>query len=248
MTPLQNVYWLRLGFGIVAALVCIGFGYAMGTVYTNVIANPSLESGSATPSYWFSSGNGSEWSNAYARTGFKSIRISVVNASTEWKSAAAGIAGGSTYQILGFFGGEVKAGQFFLTIRWFSDLEGHDLAAENDIPIPVGNYSRWSGLGTTFAAPNGANSCEISFRAVNGTGDLYGDDFEVRQTESITKFVNNISLAIIIYLISYFPIKNRFMSKVDKPQKLFTMGIGIYFISWLVGSVLLYTLLATTAI
>jgi len=34
------------------------------------------------------------------------------------------------------------------------------------------------------------------------------------------------------------------MLTVDKPQKLFTMGIGIYFISWLVFWILLYTIIA----
>jgi hypothetical protein len=62
----------------------------------------------------------------------------------------------------------------------------------------------------------------------------------------ITTFLNNMSLAIIVYVISYFLIKNRFMSKVDRPQKLFTMGIGMFFLSWIVSWVLLYTLLATT--
>jgi len=60
----------------------------------------------------------------------------------------------------------------------------------------------------------------------------------------IALFLNSMSLAIIVYLISYYLIKNKFVLKVEKTQKLFTTGIGIYFLSWLVFWVLLYTIIA----
>jgi len=60
-----------------------------------------------------------------------------------------------------------------------------------------------------------------------------------------TTLLNGMSLALVTYIISYYIIiKPKFMLTVDKPQKLFTMGIGIYFISWLVFWVLLYTIIA----
>ena len=58
--------------------------------------------------------------------------------------------------------------------------------------------------------------------------------------------MNGVSIALVIYLISYYIIKSKFSLKVEKPQKLVTMGIGIYFISWIVFWVLLYTIIATT--
>ena len=57
----------------------------------------------------------------------------------------------------------------------------------------------------------------------------------------ISLFMNSVSLAIIVYLISHFMIKRRFMLLVEKPQKIFTTGIGIYFIAWIVFWALLYT-------
>lgn len=61
-----------------------------------------------------------------------------------------------------------------------------------------------------------------------------------------TDFTNGILLAIIIYLLSYYLIiKRKFMFKVEKPQKLFSTGIGIYFLTWLMFWVLLYTITAS---
>jgi hypothetical protein len=59
--------------------------------------------------------------------------------------------------------------------------------------------------------------------------------------------MNGIALALITYLISYYIIKSRFITKVQKPQKLFTTGIGVYLLSWIVFWTLLYTALAGVA-
>jgi len=58
--------------------------------------------------------------------------------------------------------------------------------------------------------------------------------------------MNGVSIALVIYLISYYIIKSKFSLKVEKPQKLVTTGIGIYFISWIAFWTLLYTIIATT--
>lgn len=58
--------------------------------------------------------------------------------------------------------------------------------------------------------------------------------------------MNGVSIALVIYLISYYIIKSKFSLKVEKQQKLVTMGIGIYFISWITFWTLLYTIIATT--
>jgi hypothetical protein len=52
---------------------------------------------------------------------------------------------------------------------------------------------------------------------------------------------NSISLAIIIYILTYYLLKPRLKDKVVKTQKLFTTGIGIYFLAWIVFYALLYT-------
>ncbi|MGB9741268.1 MAG: hypothetical protein ACP5IM_04920 [Candidatus Bathyarchaeia archaeon] len=61
---------------------------------------------------------------------------------------------------------------------------------------------------------------------------------------SWSMFLNGISLALVVYLLSYYVIKAIFTAKVEKPQKLFTMGIGIYFLAWIVFWILLYTIMA----
>jgi glucan phosphoethanolaminetransferase (alkaline phosphatase superfamily) len=60
----------------------------------------------------------------------------------------------------------------------------------------------------------------------------------------LNTFFNSLSIALIVYIISYYIIKRKFLPKVEKPQKLASTGIGIYFIVWLVFWVLLYTIIA----
>ncbi len=50
------------------------------------------------------------------------------------------------------------------------------------------------------------------------------------------------SVAILVYIIAYYILKWQFMTKVEKPSKVFTMGIGAYFLTWIVAWGLLYTL------
>jgi hypothetical protein len=58
-------------------------------------------------------------------------------------------------------------------------------------------------------------------------------------------FMRGLAFAIIVYIISYYLIKPRLLLKVEKPQKILMTGIGIYFLSWLVFWILLYTIIAT---
>ncbi|MCW4034115.1 MAG: PKD domain-containing protein [Candidatus Bathyarchaeota archaeon] len=53
--------------------------------------------------------------------------------------------------------------------------------------------------------------------------------------------MNGITIGLAVYLVTYYLIKYLFTTKVDKPSKLLTMGIGIYFMSF----VLLWGLLTT---
>ncbi|MGQ9539030.1 MAG: hypothetical protein ACUVTE_05580 [Candidatus Bathycorpusculaceae bacterium] len=58
---------------------------------------------------------------------------------------------------------------------------------------------------------------------------------------------NGIAFAFIVYVLSYYIIKPKFILKVEKPKKILTTGIGIYLLSWLVFWVLLYTLIIANA-
>lgn len=61
---------------------------------------------------------------------------------------------------------------------------------------------------------------------------------------SSSAFFNSASFAIIVYALSYYIIKAVFASKVQKPGKLATTGIGIYFLAWIMFWALFYTLFA----
>ncbi len=60
---------------------------------------------------------------------------------------------------------------------------------------------------------------------------------------SYTVFMNGITIALAIYLVSYYVIKAKFALQVEKQSKFMTQGIGIYFFTWLVFWVLIYTIL-----
>jgi hypothetical protein len=244
MKPLETVYWLRLGFGVLAAFLAVGFLIVAGAVNANLVLNPSVEVanvGSTAPQYWVGSSyvNVTQWSPNYSRTGSRSLRIDVVNDTANWTGQVQRVSGGNAYRVDAFFYGKVVKGQFLLTISWFAGSVEFD----DNINVP-GNYSGWTLVGGTFTAPIGTTSCKIVFRAENASGDMYGDDFEVRQTEPIQSFFNSASIAILIYIISYYVLKSRFGTKVSKPQKILTAGIGIYILAWLVVWALLYTLVA----
>jgi len=50
------------------------------------------------------------------------------------------------------------------------------------------------------------------------------------------------SLAVIFYIITYYILKMKFITKVEKASKLLTQGIGAYFLTWVVSWTLFYTL------
>lgn len=65
----------------------------------------------------------------------------------------------------------------------------------------------------------------------------------LRFHESDNPFLTGISLALILYIVTYYIFKALFVRSVEKPSKLFTMGIFIYFIAWIVAWTLFSTLL-----
>jgi PKD repeat protein len=45
--------------------------------------------------------------------------------------------------------------------------------------------------------------------------------------------ISGISIGILFYIISYYILKWQFLNKVEKPSKIFTMGIGAYFLTFI---------------
>ena len=56
-------------------------------------------------------------------------------------------------------------------------------------------------------------------------------------------FFNGISVALLVYIVTYYLFKSLFLAQVEKPTKIFTTGIGAFFLTWIVGWVIFYTLL-----
>lgn len=54
--------------------------------------------------------------------------------------------------------------------------------------------------------------------------------------------LNGMTVALLIYIVTYYVYKALFLSKVEKPSKIFTTGVGAYFLSWLVLWTLFNTL------
>ena len=60
--------------------------------------------------------------------------------------------------------------------------------------------------------------------------------------------LTGVSLGIFFYLLTYYILKHFFVAKVEKPSKIFTMGIGAYFLTFAVVFGLLFTLMIPTAV
>lgn len=58
----------------------------------------------------------------------------------------------------------------------------------------------------------------------------------------INTFLNGVTIALLIYLLTYYGFKAKYRNKVEKQSKLMTQAIGMYFFTWLVTWVLMYTL------
>ena len=61
-------------------------------------------------------------------------------------------------------------------------------------------------------------------------------------------FLNGITIALAIYLLSYYVLKARFANQVEKQSKILSMGIFIYFIAWAVLFILFYSILQGPAL
>jgi hypothetical protein len=64
-----------------------------------------------------------------------------------------------------------------------------------------------------------------------------------RDELSFTTFMNGLTIALLVYLVSYYIFKAKFRAKVEKQSKIMTMGIGIYFFTWIVFMILFYSIL-----
>jgi hypothetical protein len=56
----------------------------------------------------------------------------------------------------------------------------------------------------------------------------------IEMISSFNTLLNGITIALLIYLISYYVLKSKYSSQVEKQSKIMSMGIFIYFFTWLI--------------
>ena len=56
-----------------------------------------------------------------------------------------------------------------------------------------------------------------------------------------TTLVNSITVALLIYFVSYYVFRGFYKSKIEKQSKILSTAIGMYFFSWIAFFVLFYT-------
>ncbi len=59
----------------------------------------------------------------------------------------------------------------------------------------------------------------------------------------VTTLINSITIALLIYFITYYVLRAAFKDKVEKQSKILSTGLGMYFFSWIAFFVLFYTLI-----
>ena len=57
----------------------------------------------------------------------------------------------------------------------------------------------------------------------------------------LSSLIDAFTIALLIYLGSFYPLKSIFGSKVDKPSKVLSTGVIMYFLAWLPFFVLFFT-------
>ncbi len=60
---------------------------------------------------------------------------------------------------------------------------------------------------------------------------------------SITTLVNAFTVALIIYLASYYALKTVYKNKIEKQSKILSTAVAMYFFAWLPFFVLFYTMI-----
>ena len=65
----------------------------------------------------------------------------------------------------------------------------------------------------------------------------------LQQVGNTNTLLNGITIALLVYLLSFYLLKAKYASQVEKKSKIMSMGIFIYFFSWLVIWILTLTLI-----
>ncbi len=67
--------------------------------------------------------------------------------------------------------------------------------------------------------------------------------FVLGATNSITTLVNCFTVALIVYLASYYALKAMYKNKIEKQSKILSTAVAMYFFAWLPFFILFYTIM-----
>lgn len=59
----------------------------------------------------------------------------------------------------------------------------------------------------------------------------------------LSSLIDSFTIALLVYLVSYYPLKAIFAKKIEKQSKILSTGIIMYFFAWIPFFVLFFTLL-----
>jgi hypothetical protein len=65
----------------------------------------------------------------------------------------------------------------------------------------------------------------------------------VGNPSDITTLIDGLTVALAVYLISYYPLKAVYKEKIEKQSKILSTGIFMYFFAWIPFFVLFFTLM-----
>jgi zinc transporter ZupT len=65
--------------------------------------------------------------------------------------------------------------------------------------------------------------------------------FLMGNAAEISTFINSLTIALLVYLLTYYILRAMYRNKIEKQSKIMSTGIGMYFFGWMAFLVLFYT-------
>jgi len=71
--------------------------------------------------------------------------------------------------------------------------------------------------------------------------------FMLGNATDISTFVNSLTVALVVYLLSYYILKAVYKNKIEKQSKILSTAVGMYFFTWITFFILFYTTIRALA-
>jgi ABC-type uncharacterized transport system permease subunit len=67
--------------------------------------------------------------------------------------------------------------------------------------------------------------------------------FLLGNAAGISTFVNSLTVALVVYLLTYYILKAAYKNKIEKQSKILSTAVGMYFFTWITFFILFYTII-----